>query len=374
MSRNWFDIDWILFFSIVPLVSAGLITMRPFTGGSGSYFFNRQLIWVLIGAIIFFVFSNIDWRFLKTSGFLLILFACSLSALGFLLTFGKIVKGSSSWLNFGFFSVEPAEPIKLLLILMLAKYFSRRHTEIANLKHIFISGLYGAIPAVLIFLQPDFGSAIVFFFIWFGMVVVSGISKKHLLLVLIIFSLLFVLGWHFVLKPYQKDRILTFLNPLADPQGAGYSALQSVIATGSGQIWGKGIGYGTQSRLNFLPEYRTDFIFAAFAEEWGFVGVLIIFSCFSILIWRILKNAYNGQSNFERFFGIGMAVLIMIHFVLHVGMNVGVLPITGLTIPFLSYGGSHMVTLFAGLGVLMGMRKYSQRALQDDTMVEFLGA
>jgi len=146
-----------------------------------------------------------------------------------------------------------------------------------------------------------------------------------------------------------------------------------MIAFGSGQFWGKGIGFGTQSRLNFLPEYRTDFIFSAFAEEWGFVGVLIIFACFGILFWRILKNAYFGQSNFEHFFGIGLAIFLMTHFVLHVGMNIGVLPITGLTMPFLSYGGSHMVTVFAGLGILMGFRNHSQKFSQNDPVVEYLG-
>jgi rod shape determining protein RodA len=161
------------------------------------------------------------------------------------------------------------------------------------------------------------------------------------------------------LKPYQKDRILSFLNPLKDPQGAGYNALQSMIAIGSGQTWGKGLGLGTQSRLKFLPEYRTDFVFAAFAEEWGFVGVLIVFFSFGILIWRILKNAYLGQANFERFFGMGVSIFLMSHFVLHVGMNIGILPITGLSMPFLSYGGSHLVTIFSGLGILMGMRRHS---------------
>jgi rod shape determining protein RodA len=343
------NLDWIMIVSFIPLIGAGLTV----TG------FGRQIIWITIGFFVFFVFSRIDWRFLKTSGILLLLFVCAVAALILLLLVGQKIRGSYGWFDFAFFSVDPAEPIKLLLILVLAKYFSRRHIEIAHFKHILVSGFYAAVPAALIFLQPDFGSAMVFVLIWLGMIMVSGISKKHLLLVFLIILLMFSISWLMLLKPYQKDRILSFLNPLKDPQGAGYNALQSMIAIGSGQTWGKGLGLGTQSRLKFLPEYRTDFVFAAFAEEWGFVGVLIVFFSFGILIWRILKNAYLGQANFERFFGMGVSIFLMSHFVLHVGMNIGILPITGLSMPFLSYGGSHLVTIFSGLGILMGMRRHS---------------
>jgi len=357
---SFLNIDWLLTSSFVPLLGAGLVTMRPLVEGEGAYFFNRQVVWMLVGLFVFFSFSQIDWRFLKNSGFLLLLFGVAICVLIVLFLIGKTIRGASSWFDLVFFSVEPADPIKLLIVLVLAKYFTRRHIEIARFRHILISGFYIVLPSLLVFLQPDFGSAIVFVLIWFGMILVSGISKKHLLLVVLMAMIIFAASWMFVLKPYQKARIVTFINPLQDPQGAGYNALQSVIATGSGQAWGKGLGYGTQSRLEFLPEYRTDFIFAAFAEEWGLVGVSIIFFFFGLLIWRILKNAQNGQTNFERLFGIGLAIFLMTHFVLHTGMNIGVLPITGLNMPFLSYGGSHMVTVFAGLGILMGMRRYSQ--------------
>ena len=163
----------------------------------------------------------------------------------------------------------------------MAKYFSRRHIEIANLRHILISGFYAFVLFLLVFLQPDFGSAIIIFIIWLSMVLFSGISKKHLLAVFLIGILAFGSLWFFVFKDYQKTRIISFLNPLTDISGAGYNAYQSMIAVGSGQILGKGVGLGSQSKLQFLPEYETDFIFAAFSEEWGFVGVLIIFSLLS---------------------------------------------------------------------------------------------
>ncbi|HYC34632.1 MAG TPA: FtsW/RodA/SpoVE family cell cycle protein, partial [Candidatus Paceibacterota bacterium] len=179
--------------------------------------------------------------------------------------------------------------------------------------------------------------------------------------------------WSFVFADYQKARIKTFLNPLADVRGAGYNARQSVVAVGSGEIFGKGIGYGTQSRLNFLPEYQTDFIFAAYAEEWGFIGVLILFGAFGIVVFRILHNAMNAETNFETLFALGFCIMIISHFAINVGMNIGLLPVTGIPLPFVSYGGSHMLTLFIGLGILMGMRRYRRAAHRDSMKNEFLG-
>jgi len=269
--------------------------------------------------------------------------------------------------------VQPAEVVKLVLILVLAKYFSRRHVAIKNIRHVIVSGLYAFIMFVLVLVQPDFGSALIIFMIWFGMIMVSGISKKHLLLVFVVGTLAFAAMWTGVLQDYQKARIMTFLHPLQDIQGTGYNAYQSTIAVGSGQVTGKGLGYGTQSRLSFLPEYQTDFIFAAFAEEWGFVGVIILFLLFGVVMWRIIINAMYGATNFEVLFGMGVAIMIMSHFVVHVGMNIGLLPVTGITIPFMSYGGSHLLVTFVALGVVMGMRRYARAAHKDLLQNELLG-
>ncbi len=376
MSVQRLNIDWTLFLATLPLLAAGLITMRALGGSPPAgidYFFSRQLIWIAASFAVFFLFSFIDWRFLRKGEVLMVFFAGMVATLSFLVIFGKVVHGAASWITLPFLSVEPSDPAKLLVILILAKYFSRRHIEIADIRHVIVSGLYVFIPAALIFFQPDFGSAIILFLIWLGMILASGVSKKHLLLVFLVIALAFSVSWLFVFKPYQKERILTFLHPLKDIRGTGYNAYQSTIAVGSGQIFGKGIGFGTQSRLDFLPEHQTDFIFAAFAEEWGLVGVLFIFAFFGVVIWRVLKAAYLGQGNFESFFGIGLAVFLMSHFIVHIGMNIGLLPITGTTLPFMSYGGSHMLTVFAGLGILMGMRKYSRQAHRDDLNTEFLG-
>ena len=368
---RFFSVDWVLLGAIVPLLAYGLLTMNSF--GGENRFFEKQLIWIGVSLLVFFVFALFDFRFLRRSGVIVSLYLGIIAILTLLFGMGAVFKGAQSWFNVGLFTIQPSDPAKLILILVLSKYFSRRHMEIAHIRHILISGFYTLILFLLVLVQPDFGSAVILACIWFGMVLVSGISKKHLVLVFGLAIMAGIFSWTYVFQDYQKTRILTFLNPLADVRGAGYNAYQSTIAVGSGQLFGKGIGYGTQSKLQFLPEYETDFIFAAFAEEWGYLGVLILFLLFGIVIFRILQNAVHGGTNFEMFFGAGLAILFMSHFILHVGINLGLLPVTGTTIPFLSYGGSHLITEFAGLGILMGMRKYSRGVHREDIKNEFLG-
>src|SRR3990167_6084679 len=258
-------IDWLLLFFVLPILAAGLVTMKSFASEEGAGdFFNRQIVWIAISLSVFFIFSFIDFRFLKQTKILVFLFLLFSGMLIVLFILGKTVHGAQSWFSLGVFSFQPADMMKLVLVLILAKYFSRRHVEIRNIKHIFISGFYALVPFILVLLQPDFGSAMIIFFIWLGMVLVSGISKQHLLLVFFAGAVIFASLWIFLFAPYQKARIASFVNPLTDIQGSGYNAFQSTVAVGSGQILGKGLGFGTQSRLKFLPEYQTDFVFAAF--------------------------------------------------------------------------------------------------------------
>jgi rod shape determining protein RodA len=290
-----------------------------------------------------------------------------------LFVLGHRSNGAVSWLSFGGFSFQPSDFITIVVILMLAKYFSRRHVEIAHWKHIVISAVYALIPFVLVFLQPDFGSAIIIFFVWLGMALVAGISKKHLLLLGIVGVAAFGVLWLFLFKPYQKDRILNFIHPYANIRGSGYNAYQAGIAVGSGKIFGKGIGFGTQSRLQFLPEYQTDFIFAAFAEEWGFIGAMLLLIVYGVLIWRILSISTYGGSNFEMLYGAGVAIYLLTHVMINIGMNLNIMPVTGITLPFMSYGGSHLVTEYLALGILSSMRRYRRSAHPDDMRHEFVG-
>jgi rod shape determining protein RodA len=363
--------DWWLFGATIPILAAGLMTMFSFSGNNA--FASHQFIWIIVGMALFFGVSFVDVRFLRSRWISVLVFAVSAALLGGLFVFGTVTNGSRSWFDLGSFSFQPSDFAKLAIIVILAKYFSRRHIEIANIRHILVSGFYTFILFALVLGSPDLGSAMIIFFIWLGMVMVSGISKKHLFALLGVGLLVFGLLWGFGFKEYQKDRIRNFIDPLADIHGAGYNAYQSTVAVGSGQLWGKGLGYGTQSRLKFLPEYQTDFIFAAFAEEWGFAGVLILFSLYGIIIWRIIKNSMNGATNFEILFGAGVAVFFIVHIVINVGMNVHLLPVTGTPLPFMSYGGTHVLTEFLSLGVIVAMRRYSRPAHKDAVKNEFIG-
>ena len=367
-------IDWMLVFFIIPIILAGLVTMKSFAPlEDAGNFFSKQIIWVLLSLAVFFVFSFIDFRFLRKTETLVGLFLFFCGLLVVLLLAGAMVKGAQSWFSFAGLSFQPSDIMKIILVLILSKYFSRRHVEIKDIKHIFISAFYALVPFILVLLQPDFGSAMIIFLIWFGMVLVSGISKTHLFLVMASGALAFFLLWTFAFAPYQKARIANFLNPLADIHGSGYNAFQSTVAVGSGQITGKGLGFGTQSRLQFLPEPQTDFIFASFSEEWGFVGSVLLLSLYGLVIWRILYNASLGASNFEMLFGMGVAILLISHILINVGMNLGLLPVTGIPLPFMSYGGSHLLAEFSALGILMSMKKYSRPAHRDDLKYEFVG-
>lgn len=301
------------------------------------------------------------------------LYGVLLSILLMLFALGHISKGAQSWFSVGGFSFQPADLMKLGLIILLAKYFSRRHVEISNIRHVIVSGIYALIPFVLIVLQPDLGSALVLGSIWFGMVLVSGISKRHLFAVVLMGILVFTLAWKLVFKPYQKARIMNFIYPLQDIRGTGYNAYQSTIAVGSGGLFGKGIGYGTQSRLNFLPEYKTDFIFAAFAEEWGFIGSFLLLFFYLIILYKLSGFALVAETNFEALFTYGVMIWLCTHIAVSVGMNTGIMPVTGIPLPFMSYGGSHLLAESLALGICVGMSKYARSGQQYQIKNEFLG-
>jgi rod shape determining protein RodA len=369
--KRFFKIDWVLFLATLPILAVGLSTMHSFTGDNS--FALHQFIWISASVAVFFVVSGVDVRFLRLRSVSTSLFVGSVILLLALFLVGKVSHGAVNWFDFGPFSFQPSDFAKLALIIILAKYFSRRHIEIANVRHIIVSGVYALFFFILIILHPDLGSAMIIFLLWLGIVMVSGISKKHLFGLIALVAIGFTLLWFFGFKEYQKERIVNFIHPLSDVRGAGYNAYQSEIAVGSGGLWGKGVGYGTQSRLKFLPEYQTDFIFAAFSEEWGFAGVFIFFILYGIIIWRIIVNASRGATNFEILYGAGVAIFFIIHLAVNVGMNIHLLPVTGTPLPFMSYGGTHIMTEFLALGILMAQRRYARPAHKDSVKNEFLG-
>ncbi len=363
--------DWLLVASAVVLSFFGLVTMNSFTGDSP--LFTRQLIWIGVSLVVMWAVSRIDARIFYRTGVITAIYVGTVVSLVLVLFFGTIVLGAQNRFDFGFFAFQPSDPAQLALVLVLAKYFARRHMEIGHFKHILVSGAYTFVIFALLFLQPDFGMAVIIFSIWLGMVLIAGISRTHLALVFAMGVIAFAGLWTFGLAEYQQQRILTFLHPLADIQGSGWNAYQATIAVGSGGITGKGIGYGSQSKLAFLPEYETDFIFAAFAEEWGFIGVILLFLMFGILFWRLLVHAWYASTNFETLVSAGVILFFLAHVIIHVGMNIGIMPVTGITLPFLSYGGSHLVTEFAALGLILAMQRYERSVQREELDHELEG-
>ena len=348
-------VDWLLIVAVVPLLVFGLFTMKSL--GGNDYFFNRQLVWIVISFAAFFLFMVLDWRLFKSSAVILTFYFSGVGLLIILAVVGHITRGAQSWFYIGPAALEPVELIKFFLILLFAKYFSGRHVEIALSRHIVISFLYLAVPLVLVFLQPDFGSAAILVFMWGSMLLFAGMTVRQVATLVVLGAVIGVVGWFGLLQPYQKTRIITFLQPERDPRGSGYHAIQAMIAVGSGGAWGKGVGYGTQSRLHFLPESQTDFIFAAFA----------------LLFWRIIHISIRAPDNFSKLFGLGFAFLLLGHIIIHVGMNVGLLPITGIGLPFMSYGGSFLVMLMASLGMLESIAiRSSIKAYEDEGTLQLI--
>ncbi len=364
-----FDIT--LFIAMGCILLAGLLTMSSFQGHDS--YFIKQGIWIIISLIIFIIASRFEYRFLRQTRIVVTIYIVLLSVLTLLFIIGHVSKGAQSWFQLGGLSFQPSDLMKLGLIIILAKYFSRRHVEIANIRHIIVSGVYALIPFILVVLQPDLGSALVLGAIWLGMVLVSGISKKHLFTVIALFIVAMSLSWKFVFKPYQKARIVNFIYPLQDIRGTGYNAYQSTIAVGSGGLLGKGLGYGTQSRLNFLPEYKTDFIFAAYAEEWGFVGSLLLLLFYSIILYKIAVYALVADSTFESLFTYGVMIWIATHVAINIGMNLGIMPVTGIPLPLMSYGGSHLLAECLALAMCAGMYRYARSGHKYHIKNEFVG-
>lgn len=363
--------EWPLLLIPVALTILGILTMHTF--GDGASLAPRQVIWLSFGIIAYFVCSFLDMRFIRRTPVILAGYAVSIALLVLLLVATHAVQGAKSWFDLGLFSLQPADPIKLVFIAFMAKYFSRRHMDMGNIRHIIVSGAYAAGLIFLILIEPDLGTAAIFSIVWFGMILVSGISKRHLG-VMISVGLVAAAGlWTFALHDYQRARIVSFLNPAADIHGTGYNAYQATVAVGSGEMFGKGIGYGTQSKLRFLPEYETDFIFASFAEEWGFVGVAIVLALYGLLLARLLSIARRAATNFDALFTIGVAILFTSHIFIHAGINLGLLPVTGTTIPFMSYGGSHLIVEFAMLGIVTSLARNGRSVPREHATNEYLG-
>ncbi|MDD3190702.1 MAG: rod shape-determining protein RodA [Candidatus Pacebacteria bacterium] len=349
-------IDKVLFLSVVFLIIIGLMAIFSvsYSGGEAAFLnFKKQLLFALFGTLLCFLFASIDYRVIKNyTGIIYIVMATVLLIVLFL---GSSTRGTSSWFSVGLFGIQPSEFAKIVLIIVLAKYFSEVGSSYNLFKKILVSGFYTAIPVSLVIFQPDLGSSLVMIFIWFAMLAVFGLKKKQILILFFLGIAVSVASWTFVLKDYQKDRINTFINPQSDPLGSGYNVIQSKIAIGSGNIWGKGLGHGSQSQLNFLPEKHTDFIFAVIAEEMGLVGGVLVIFLFAVVFYRLFLVAEEAQDNFGKLIVLGAAFMLFFHFLINVGMNMGIMPVTGIPLPFVSYGGSSLISFMIIIGIVQSV-------------------
>ncbi len=356
--------DWLLVAVTAILVALGFSFVYS---SSLSLESQRQLlitqgIAATVGGIALILAARLDYRIYRTwARSLYIVMIVLLIGVLFL---GEDIRGAHAWFNLGVFRVQPSEFAKFFVIVGLSKYFSDHRDELSFFRHLLVSFIYTLIPVLLILLEPDLGSALILLGIWGGMVLMVGIKRWHLLIFISGFVIAALVAWNFLLRDYQKDRVTTFLAPLENCQTvAAYNVCQSYIAIGSGGVTGRGFGQGTQSQLNFLPEKHTDFIFAVIAEELGFVGVVFLLGVFGVLLFRIFRTSQKAQDNFGLFLALGIGMLILVQTIVNLGSNLGVLPVTGVTLPLVSYGGSSLLSTLFMIGVVLSVhvRQKKQR-------------
>ncbi len=346
------NFDWILFFATILLISFGLAEIYSIALSNdnlGLLNFKKQALFALIGVILIFIIAFID--FLNFRSFSNYFYVAGVILLLSVLFLGKTVRGTTGWFGIGGFSMQPVEFIKIVLIIFLARYYSGVSIKLNPFKHLLLSGLGVVLLIVLVLLQPDFGSALLLFFLWSGMIAISEFKKKYLLMIAMVLVVTFAAGWLFFFKDYQKQRLITFANPTVNSLKEGYNVTQAMIAVGSGKIMGRGIGFGSQSQLKFLPESQNDFIFAVIAEELGFLGVCLVIGFFAIIFYRLISAARRINNDFGAYFLLGACLLLFIEMFINIGMNMGIVPVVGISLPFLSYGGSAMLASLIIIGI-----------------------
>lgn len=338
----------LLFLMVVGLTiiySIGLNRVSPNTS-----VFYKQLVFAVAGLAVIFFLTGTNYR-LWSAYYKLVYVGCALLLVA-VLVFGTTIRNTTGWISLGGFSFQPVELAKVGLIVFLARYFSDHGRLFFLWRHIVVSGIATAVFVGLVLLQPDLGSAIVLGALWFCMILGAGIPRGKVFILVGTACAVMIIAWLFVLAPYQKERIFSFVNPQADPQGIGYNVRQSIIAIGSGRILGRGFALGSQSQLRFLPEPETDFIFAVIAEEFGYVGVVLVLAAFFILLYRMLGVARRTQDNFAAYLCFGAAALVAVQSFINIGMNLGIAPVTGIPLPLLSAGGSSLLTTCLLLGII----------------------
>jgi rod shape determining protein RodA len=359
MIRRILETDWILVSAALFVFGVGLLSLYGLsvTGSpwslSGSYFF-RQAVFGAIGIVIMVVLSSFDYRHIARFG--TYIYFLALGVLVLTLLFGRTVNGTSGWISFGFVRFQPVEAAKIALVLFLARFIVAKRTELGEWVRITASFVLSSFLIFFVLRQPDLGSALVLAALWGGMTVVSGIRMRHILILALAGIIIASSGWFF-LEEYQRSRIEVFLDPSSDPLGSGYNVIQAMIAVGSGGIFGKGVGYGSQSQLDFLPEKHTDFIFATMTEELGIIGAGAVIFAYGTLLFRVFRIAERASDNAGYLIAVGAQTYFLVQTAVNIGMNIGLLPVTGIPAPFFSYGGSSLLVSFSMIGILLSIYK-----------------
>lgn len=349
-------LDWGLLLPIGFLAVASLTVIAS----AAPELVPQQALWFAVGIIAAALLSGIDVRPLLN--YRSAVYGIYIAAIALLVVTALVapeIRHTRSWIVIGGAQIQTSEFAKVALIIALSYFFAKRHQSIAYVGNIIISLLYVAIPAFLVVRQPDLGTALILIAIWVGYIFASGIRPRHIAIGLVAAIVLLVLSWNSFLKPYQKERVLGLFYPERDPLGVNYNVIQSKIAIGSGGFLGKGFRQGTQVQLGFLPEAHTDFIFAALVEEWGLLGGTLVIAAFLLLLLRIIWIALESENNFSRLMCLGAIIMLLAHFVMNMGSATGVFPVVGVPFPFLSYGGSNLLTSFMLIGIIqsIAMRK-----------------
>lgn len=349
--------DWALSGIVIFLILFGLAAIYSIevTVDEPDYLnFTKQLLFVGIGLILYLIFSLSDYRFLKTYSVVFYIVGAILLIL--VLIFGETIRGTKGWfVLFNAQGFQPVEISKIILVIMLSKLLVDWKGELYRWRNFIIYSAIASFLIILVLLQPDVGSALILVSIFLGMLFFAKVKRSYILFIVILLVMVITASWLFILRDYQKERVLTFFDPSRDPWGSGYNITQSIIAVGSGNLFGRGLGLGPQSRLNFLPAQETDFVFAVIAEELGFIGSLLIIALFILLLYRIVKIGKLARDDFGLFIASGIALYIFIQVFINIGMNIGVVPIAGVPLPLVSYGGSSLLTSLVAIGILQSI-------------------
>jgi rod shape determining protein RodA len=345
-----------LFIPLGILITFGLATLSAVSLHS----FHFQMVWVVVGCTLIFLFTLLDWRTIFNHRWAIWgLYIGSLALMLVAYVSSPLIRNTHSWLVLGPITIQPVEFMKIALIFLYAHYLSRRHLSVARWQNIFITFFFFVVPAAIAVKMPDLGSAVIFFAIWFGFLILSGLPLRRIAVAVVVFALAAGLVWTYVFKDYHRARIIGFLYPQEHSLGVNYSSAQAKIAIGSAGWFGKGYGQGTQTQLGFLSEPTEDFILAAIVEEWGIIGGLIVLGSFFFLIYQILVIGSLADENFEKFICLGAAMMFAVQFILNAGSATALLPVVGVTFPFVSYGGSSMLVDFFLVAVINSIRKRS---------------